>query len=325
MKTYRVHRAFLMVGAVFFSLTLFASNGFPWGSATHANIDDRIGKKLRLCNLNEIYGAMAADIFNLSPDVLDPSSPIYSLYLKAHFGSLKVWGEAQRPAISKLGKAAAFGFVSHDNLKLGADYTAHTAYGDGPGYVIAKADTLAAHIGPALTGPLGLPETVVLELCHILVEYAIDIMVVYDLAPNAKTAQKMMASSMFRSPELPLLLVKAYAADLAEEFPGINRFKAAQMIISAEREFRKTIIVYGQALTQQDKSDAVESVAMLLASLAQEIYGIAPDDEVTEDVIISLAKDGLGAAMTLCADFDIAIQDTVNAVKANLREAGIQY
>ena len=49
------------------TLTLFffqVQSGFCWGSAVHAYIADHLGKKAPLLNLNEVYGAMAPDVFN---------------------------------------------------------------------------------------------------------------------------------------------------------------------------------------------------------------------------------------------------------------------
>jgi len=43
---------------------LTANQAFAWGSATHAYIDDHIGRKRPLRNYNEIYGGMAPDVFN---------------------------------------------------------------------------------------------------------------------------------------------------------------------------------------------------------------------------------------------------------------------
>ena len=336
MKKRGMVKIFVISGAVICSLVLFSSNAFAWGSITHALIDDNLGKKTEMCNLNEIYGGMAADIFNLSPDVLDPESPIFYLYSKAHFDSLELWASTQRARISKLGMAAAYGFVSHDNRILGADYTAHVAYDGGPGYVIAKAEVLfnigtpdLSTIGQKLMELLDLPdpvkEEVARELCHILIEYAIDIMVAYNPDVGCNIAKKAISSSVLRSPEFPFLLVKAYAGGLSR-FAHINRFKAARMILSAEREFRKTVLVYGQALNQSDMNDAVTSVAMLLASLDQEIYGIVPGGELPEGAIVNLARDGLNAAMLVCGpDYSAAIQNTVEYVKKQMNDNGIRY
>ena len=82
------------------------------------------------------------------------------LFVQTHYNFMEVWNAAK----SVPAKAAAFGFVSHNEL-WGIDSTAHVAgitYGQVGGYVIAKADELAAHLQamPEFAA-LGLPDALV--------------------------------------------------------------------------------------------------------------------------------------------------------------------
>jgi len=186
MKTHKIYRVCLLFGVILLLTVFFTANAFPWGSATHAYIDDNLGKTRKLCNLNEIYGGMAADIFNFYAETLNPSSPYSYLYLQTHFNSVELWDKAQKLRFDRLGVASAFGFVSHDNYLLGADYTAH-----GPdnvsGYVNPKA--LSLYLDPVLNeifDNLSLPSDIALSICHNIVEFAIDIRVVYEMGKNFK-------------------------------------------------------------------------------------------------------------------------------------------
>ena len=234
-------KTFMASGIIFLVLVFFSSNAFPWGSATHAYIDDRLGKKEWLKNMNEIYGGMAPDLFNYMFD----SPHIQDLYAATHSKFMKVWIAAKL----NTGKALAYGFVSHNDM-WGADFTAHhksRTLDPNEGYVITKAKVLEQMLYDTFKS-LGLGGDeyydLRIELCHNLVETGVDILM---KRMHPMIGQEIIASTIVRSPEFPILLVKAYAADFSAYFGGY--LKAARLITSAEREFRKTMILYGQALT----------------------------------------------------------------------------
>ena len=116
MNMHQLKKYCTLLGAVILLVMFSTSNAFSWGSATHAYIDDQIGKKLPLQNLNEIYGGMAADIFNFYPEALEPNTAYNYLYIQAHYNSMALWSEAHKA--TNLGKALAFGFASHANNPL---------------------------------------------------------------------------------------------------------------------------------------------------------------------------------------------------------------
>ncbi|MEQ8163757.1 MAG: hypothetical protein ABRQ34_09555, partial [Smithellaceae bacterium] len=224
MNMHKLQKFCALLGVVFLLVMFSISNAFSWGSATHAYIDDQIGKKLPLQNLNEIYGGMAADIFNFYPDVFEEGTANYHMYIQTHYNTLALWSKAQKA--TNLGKALAFGFASHANGQLwppyagvyaGADYTAHGPSGNDPGYyVIDKAADLwdRLKLEPEIQS-LNLDEETGLSISHNIIEFAIDIMVVYEMPDGERIGSKLINSALLRSPEFPVLLVKAYADGLA--------------------------------------------------------------------------------------------------------------
>ncbi len=309
----------MMLWTIFLALVLLPSIAFPWGSATHAYIDDKLGEKWGFKNMNEIYGGMAPDIFNYMFD-----NPAYMSYLSNQTHNdkevMKVWEAARFGG----GKALAYGFVSHNDV-WGADSTAHHSgitYGQNKGYIIAKAERLKdiLELVPEYQA-LKLPDSVALEVSHNLVESGVDILM---KRIDPMIGQKMISSVLLRSPEFPLLLVKAYAKDFSK-YAKITYLDAVKIIISAEREFRKTTILYGQAFTQ-DEATAIKLISEQMAELSEAFlaaYGVTlpPGTDLTP-----LIKFAIKQSMKICAkDFDEEIAATINFVDQQLFLHGISY
>jgi len=307
-------------------LFFFSSEAFPWGWAVHAYIDDHLGKKRGLNNINEIYGGMVPDLFNYMFD-----NPDYLGYLsyQTHNEFMKVWMEAR----CGLEKSLAYGFVTHNDV-WGADSTAHHSgrtFGQGEGYVIAKAELLK----PIVLGALeelfeqlpsdppdpDLLDAIALEVSHELVENGIDILM---KRIDPMIGHKIISSALRRSPELPYLLVKAYAADFSD-YAGISFHKAAKIITSAEREFRRSMIFYGHALLQDDVT-SLELISEQTANVAKGFlaaYGIEIPAEIdVTSLVMFLTQEAIAA----CADdFVSEITATVGFVNDNLVIEGISY
>lgn len=306
-----------LVSMVLVAVTIcFASPAFPWGSATHAYIDDQLGKKL-LWNNQEMYGGMGNDAFNFlfgEPSIMD------FLNGKTHREFMEVWNAARLPT----GKALAFGFVSH-NDEWGADRTAHhrgITFGQNEGYVIAKAQELAVFLKPILLSQgIDLPDMVIEEIAHSFVELGTDLLL-KRIEPHI--GEKLVAAAMLRSPEFPLLLIKAYGDDLAD-FAGISRQDAAKLLAATEMGFRRMILAFGQALTK-DEVTAIQFLSeqgatLAVASLASK--GIILPVGVDLRPLIRL---GIAQAMTNCApDFAGELAATVDFVDEQLRSHGIGY
>ncbi len=306
----------MVVGAIFLMVFFLSAEALPWSAATHAYIEDQLGKKREPDNNNEIYGGIVPDLFNY---LFDYPSYLDYLYSQTHDEFLKVWDASRRG----LAMSVAYGFVGHNNV-WGTDSTAHhlcLTCGTGEGYAIAKAKQLLA-IAP-LPSELGIPAEVAIEILHEIVENSVDILVSKKTDPLI--GQKIITSAIIRNPQFPLLLVKAYAKDFSA-YAGLSYFEAAKFIIAAEKEFRKNLICYGQILTQ-DEVTAIQLISENTADLAEAflgIYGIqisVPKEQVVE-IIISY----MNLATSICEhDYQDEIAATIHFVDHQLKANGITY
>jgi hypothetical protein len=314
----------IVVGVVLVS-AFTVSQAFSWGSATHAYIDDHLGRKGPVRNLNEIYGGMAPDVFNY---LFSNIAWLNYLYEETHYkGNILVWKKAD----TLTEKAVAFGFVSHNGI-TGADATAHGSYDytfttEPIGWVIDKAVKMAntAEISQllesfGLVSEGGIGDSGY-ELCHTFVETAVD----YLMAQHDRSlGGKISAAALTRTPEFPGLLVKAYAKGFQETF-NLDRQTAVTVIRTAENEFRKNMVSYGFAL-MQEPDVAKGLLADQLAALAPAFlsaYGIT----LPEDADLSgLSNYFLSVAIEQCeGDYLTAVEGTIKFVSSNLAKMKISY
>lgn len=308
--------ALLVSSALFYGVT----QAHAWGSATHAYIDDHIGKEGPVRNLNEIYGGMAPDVFNY---LFDHPDWLEYLYMETHYeNNVVLWKKANTP----LEKAVAFGFVSHNGY-TGADATAHGSYDytlqiEPTGWVIAKTVdmTKKPEVQTLLNGILlGEPDNIAAatyELCHTFVESAVDLLLARQ---DPSLGGKISAAALARTREFPDLLVKAYARRFAQQF-ALDYAPAARTIRSAESEFRKTSVFYGLALAQEPETarDLIveQLVALAPAFLASYQVELRLQDGKT---LKQLSDDLIGEAIALCeGDYLPAVQETIQFVSGNL-------
>ncbi len=311
----------IAIGVVLGSV-LMVNQVFAWGSATHAYIDDHLGRKGPVRNLNEIYGGMAPDVFSY---LFSNLNWLDYLYYEAHYEDNQlVWKKAD----TKLEKAVAFGFVSHNGIN-GADATAHGNYNyEAPdGWVITKAVEMSnsGKIHAYLEG-FGLVENgetdwAGYELCHNFIESAVDLLIAQH---DRSLGGKISAAALLRTPEFPTLLVKAYAKGFMQTFK-LDRPTAVTVIRSAENEFRKNLVTHGFALGQEP-AVAQELIAEQLAALAPDFlsaYGITLPAAVD---LGELSKLFLGVAIEMCeAEYLMAVENTIQFISANLAKMGISY
>ncbi len=300
----------IIAWTMFIALVFLPSTAFTWGSATHAYLDDHIGKREELRNLNEIYGGMANDVFNYMFNY-----PAYMgyLYYQTHNEFLRVWGIAR----TRQGKSLAYGFVSHNDV-WGADFTAHHSgltFGQDKGYIIAKAYILKSILEQVPEyQALQLPDQVALEVSHNLVESGVDLLI---KRRDSMIGLKVAASAILRSPELPFFMVKAYAEEFSD-YANISYLEAAKIIASTETDFRKRMILYGQAL-MQDEATAIQLISEDWAELAIgffAMYGITLPEGTD---LTPLIKFAIGQAMEICkGDFDEEVEATINFVNQQL-------
>ncbi len=316
MKTNGSKRQFVAVGLALLTLLFFSAEAFSWSAATHAYIEDQLGKKRGFENAREIYGGMVPDLFNYLfnfPTYLD------YLYSQTHNESIKVWNVSRW----RLEKSLAYGFVGHNDA-WGADFTAHhlcQTCGTGEGYAKSKAKELLT-IAP-LPPELGIPEDVAIEIFHEIVENSIDILVSKKADPLI--GKKIVCSATLRSQQFPHLLVKAYARDFSS-YAGISYPEAAKFITSAEKEFRKTLALYGQVL-MQDEATAIQLISEQTADVAQAFLAVYEIKvEMTREQIIQMVIGYTTLAISICEnDYQDEIGATIHFVDQQLKEHGITY
>ncbi len=323
-------KTLISVCSIFIVLALISSAVYPWGAATHAYIADHLGKKWGLRNINEIYGAMAPDIFNYAftlPEELLIHLRKFTHGIPPEEDSFRdVWYNARWWGLQK---AVAYGYVCHNDV-WGADFTAHWKGVPIPtgeyleGYIIAKARALnsiiLATIGePADDDLIGQIYVYVLDpqtredICHNIVESAGDILIKRE---DNRIGQKIIFSALLRSWGFPNLLVRT----IGENYRAL--------IIPAEKEFRKMMVLYGAAL-QQEEEDAIDSLSEQMAELSMaylESKGYPLPDYVTVEAVKSFIKEATHVALSyLLFDYMDEIDATVNFVKLNMWSNRIFY
>ncbi len=302
-------------------LLFSASMAFSWGSATHAYIAAKIGKIWPLMNANEMYGCMAPDLFNyvftLTPEQMQVTN-YYTHGTPGHEGFMDVWKKAKWWGYQK---CLAFGYVAHNDV-WGIDFTAHhwgVKIGQGVGYVILKASELLNENIDMGQGPFPLwmifysigltnPEDQ-LELAHNLFETAGDI----HLAQKDRLiGEKMIAAALARSNDFPGLLTSVMGAAWKDTIDAV------------EKEFRKSMALYGYALIR-DQESAIINMAEMMAQLGIEFLqakGLPPIDPTLARL---LAEKVIRAALPLCHDYMTEVNATIGFVKANLQAHGVVY
>jgi hypothetical protein len=323
MEKRKAKRLAMVLGMVTLMLVFFSAEAFPWGFATHGYINDHLGKRRGLCNANEIYGGMTPDVFNYLFDY-----PEYMTFLteETHANFMEVWDSAR----SGLQKPLAYGFVSHGVSDL-------TAHGEETyaieGYAMAKAVELLGYLPGEFRTKVG--DQLLVQMLHIIVENAVDILIVGN--DDELIGKKITSAALLRSPQLPLLLVKAYAHDFAAnpDF-DISRHEAAAFIVSAEKEFRKSIILYGQILTL-DETTAIRLISEQTADAAVAylgLYGISLPDLFPDEIDPAQLKEKLVqlivtltdmAILTCADDYKGKIDDTINFVDQWLEANDVSY
>lgn len=304
--------ALALAGAL---LVALPGGAAAWNAASHAYVArelHRAGGQLGEADLaNRIYGANALDLFNahftttwvtLQAMLHDPTGG----------ASLAPFEAAETDAEV----AFAFGFASHGN-SWGADSTAHRSgvtVGRGEGYVIAKARALAPILAPALAAyGMVLPDETLLLVSHILVEQAVDYLLV---ARDPSLPQLLVDTALARDAGTPELLVRAFAGAFA---PVVgDEDAAADLLRAAEGEFRFSTMSYGWALAQPD---ARTLIAGGIGAQAEEFLDL---DDGTGAFLVPLIDWAISQAEQLCApDFARELAATTGWVNGRLASHGV--
>jgi hypothetical protein len=120
-------------------------------------------------------------------------------------------------------------------------------------------------------------------------------------------------------------MTEVYAPRLVATF-GMSRTAAEQVIIANEADFRKTMVLYGTMLAQ-DEATALQLMAEQLADLAPAfLAGVANITLPPRDALIGLVTYYLNAAMQQCeGDVWRELHATADYVARQLRRHGIAY
>jgi hypothetical protein len=308
----------LLVGIGFLVSWSMGASVYGFGSATHAYIAREVGNKQGPTSLQEIYGALLPDVFNgMFGDVYRDS-----LATRTHYEFMKLVGKAE----SENDRALAHGFASH-NEAWGADRTAHISSIGHPdsGYVTRKSDELGATLEPQvrlflLLGGVPNADTVIDEVlptvAHTAIETAIDLLICRNEDPDI--GQRLVLAAQARGWSSPILLCKAYAADLATT-AGTTEAVAAPLIVAAENEFRLQIEWYGTALSQEDAVDALAEQGAELAKLL-----LAAKQGLVVDIPVDLMKQIMNAAIDAVKnDYAAEVAATIARVRQELKSHGV--
>ena len=284
---------------------------FGWGAATHTYLAKELGSQQGITNLQEMYGAVLPDMFNM---MFGYSYKEY-LWNETHYEFMKVVEVATLP----LTKSFVYGFASH-NEEWGADHTAHG------GYVTAKTDILSPLLKTKIEDFLvahGIsPDPILLDqlasrIAHNSVESAVDLLVSQNEAPYI--GMHLLLAAKSRTPFIPTSLCKAYSKDFAYE-AGISFREATVILVKVERQFKEYMELYGGILMQANAADLMAVQGAKLAELIlQKEYGISVN------VPPVLMKFCLNAAVLVVKnDYSDALATTLSYVEEELENHGIQ-
>ena len=284
---------------------------FGWGAATHTYIAKELGSQQGVMNLQEMYGAVLPDMFNL---MFGYSYKEY-LWNETHYEFMKVVEKENAP----LTQAFAYGFASH-NEAWGADHTAHG------GYVTAKTDILSPFLKTKIKEFLAAygitPDPIVLDqlasrIAHNAVESAVDLLISRNEAPYI--GMHLLLAAQSRSPAIPELLRKAYSKDFAYE-AGISFREATVIIVQVESQFEEYMELYGGILTQANAVDLMAVHGAKLAELIlQKEYGISVD---IPPVLMKFCL--TAAVMVVKNDYSDELATTLSYVEEELENHGIR-
>ena len=316
------------------ALVVVSTAGYSWNYATHAYIAGRIGTFMPILKMNQVYGILAPDIFNLEFRLMD------DLVLRGYTHGipaqdpgglnedfLAVWGNADGP----FQKADALGYLAHNDA-WGADYIAHWQaippllpfpppyQNEHPGYIVA----LAVQLDQLLEGYgvwAGLAaKGVVLTIdermlfTENIVEYAGDILI---KRADPLIGQKIMEAAMVRTPSFWALLMRA--------FPH----QYQPLIKAAEDTFQQDMIQYG-VLLQADEATIITVVSNQLVGFAIQYLafktGLPPAafDPLRPD-LFNVAFLAMNASVLICegASYMTEVNATASFVAAQLQARNI--
>jgi hypothetical protein len=317
-------RAIAAALALVLGTVLFATPALSWEKGTHLYIADKLkrGGGMNPLNADEMYGAMAPDIFNYVFTL--PIDQYGFLYDRTHHYYYNIWKTV------KWGyeKPLAFGFVSH-NDSWGADFTAHhqaLTTGFDEGYIITKATMLSAAIDwDALQFAIGSPDPISLdvriELCHNIVEAAGDIVL---KKSYPQLGRNLVAAGARSDKRFKNLFLKAYLPDFMAAF-SLDEAAASAILLTGEAAFRTyQVVMYGNLL-QMDEPSVIAGIADSFNGMVGGYLvsrGVISDASALPDLTPVILGALNGAIALIQNDYMNEVDATVNAVRAQMKRRG---
>lgn len=309
------------LGAVLATVVL-VTPALSWEKGTHLYIADKLKRQgaMNPLNADEMYGAMAPDIFNYMFEL--PLDQYAFLYDRTHHYYQYIW-KAVKWGFEK---PLAFGFVSHNDT-WGADSTAHhkaLTTGFEEGYVITKATMLAGGIDwGALELAIGAPISldVRIELCHNIVEAAGDIVL---KRHYPQIGRNLIAAGSRSDKRFKALFLKAYLPDFMAAF-SLDEATARTVLLAGEAAFRTyQVIMYGNLLLA-DEATVIAGIAIQFNELVGGYLvsrGVITDPSTLPDLTPVILGALTGAIALMENDYMTEVDATVGAVRAQMKRRG---
>ena len=313
-------RMIAVVIAVALGMAVFVTPALSWEKGTHLYFADKLKRQGggNPMNFDEMYGAMAPDIFNYAFEL--PTDLYAYLHDQTHNYYYNVWKAV------KWGyeKPLAFGFVSH-NDKWGADSTAHhnsRTLDPGEGYIITKAGMLSLALAPywaAIETALGgtLDDAIKIELCHNIVEAAGDVVLKRSYPQLGKN---LVAAGSRSDKRFKNLFLKAYLPGLAALMGDEDA--ARTLLLNGESAFRTgQVVLYGMLL-QQDETTVLDGITAQFNALVGAYLGSKgiPEPGSGWPDLTPVIQAALGGAIALIEnDYMLEVDATLNYLRAEMK------
>lgn len=321
----KVAKAGHVLGFFCLSFAIAPAAASAWNQATHAYVAERVSERVGDEKLQAMWGSVAPDLINFVFDpALCPGWVADQTHGLESESFLQVWNVATAgPEV-----AMAYGFLTHNQV-WGADHTAHVSsrtFGEGVGYVIAKSSALLDASFTAgdrrrsfdeAFANLGIDDRYArTQVAHLVVEYAIDILLRNDVDPTI--GRELAAAAHGEANAFTDLLVRAFGTEYAATCFGGDASAAARAWTEVERRHRTDMIYLGQAISRPEPV-AVRLVAEKIARVVAAFLGAA----LPEPAAIETIEAAIDSAMESCADYTDELDWTIELVARNLTDRGI--
>ncbi len=308
--------------AALLSGVMGSQHAFGWGNATHVYFAKHLGVQVGTLNLNEIYGAVLPDMFNLE-FTEEGQTLAYAFHWKTDLMS-----GLYSNAPSRASKAAFYGFYSHNNA-WGADYTAHDngrTVGN-KGWIISQADRFSPKMVPYIAQilidagldaadptttkevALGTAQLIAPDMAHDLIETAVDVLVRRCLDPLV--GARLYYAAKERSNEIPLVIARVLKAD-------VEAMKAG------EKLYQEGMMQYGQ-MFMLPEDQLVAMIGEMSAKIATGFLQVKLAPAVAAEPLPGLKLEKISVDAAKVSEFLVQAIDQVKPVFRNELSATLCY